>query len=72
MNTTGKREILNIVDLPENALVPEVAQFFRTTVAVVRTWITDGAFPNAYMSGKSYRIPKKDVLAYMEAQYGKR
>lgn len=72
MTTPQPREILSIEDLPENALVPEVAEFFRTTDIIVRRWIRDGAFPDAYLSGKSYRIPKKDVISYMKKQYGKR
>lgn len=70
--TAPKREILSMEDLPENALVEEVAQFFRTTIQVVRQWIKAGEFPNAYKSGRNYLIPKDDVVNYMRSQYGKR
>lgn len=68
--TAPKKEIYSIEEMPDNALVPEVAVFFRTTDMVVRKLIKDGEFPNAALRGKNYLIPKKDVIAYMNKLYG--
>lgn len=65
-----KREILSIDDMPDNALVEEVATFFRTTKMIVRKWIRDGEFPHAYLEGRSYLIPKKDIIQRMNKMYG--
>lgn len=59
-------------DLPAMCLVPEVAQFFRQTDKVIRKWIGDGRFPNAYKEGKAFLIPKEDVINYAEQKYGQR
>lgn len=59
-------------DLPENCLVNEVGQFFRQTDGTIRSWIRKGVFPNAFMGGKVYLIPKADVLQLAQDKYGKR
>lgn len=72
MAAQDKREILHVNDLPDNALVDEAAEFFRCTPLNIRNLIKDNAFPNTYKIGKQYRIPKKDIISYMESRYGKR
>lgn len=64
--------IHSIEDMPDLALVPEVAEFFRITISVCRDWIRAGKFPGVSKVGKEYRIPKQDVIALAGQMYGKR
>lgn len=68
--SSGK--VLQIEDLPENALVAEVAEFFRITDRLCMRWVREGRFPNTFRAGRSYLIPKQDVLDAAHRMYGKR
>ena len=69
-DNTVPKEINSIEDMPDNALVEEVAQFFRVTIPVVRKWIREGVFPNAYKPSRSFLVPKGDIIALMQKKYG--
>lgn len=66
------KPIHNIEDMPDLALVPEVADFFRVTIDLVRKWIRDGKLPNTTKIGKEFRIPKQDVINLAHQMYGRR
>jgi hypothetical protein len=66
-------EVLDYIDLPDLALVDEVAKFFRVTGYTIKAWLRAGeAFPNAFKVSSSWRIPKEDALAYAKKLYGDR
>lgn len=59
-------------ELPNICTLEEVAQFLRETVSSVRLMVRRDEFPNAWRSSKGYRIPKTDVLAYIEGKFGQK
>lgn len=56
---------------PELYTVGSVAKMFDVKPYTVRRWLEEGKFPNAFkLNGTRWRIPKKDLEALANQEYG--
>lgn len=56
---------MNGNDLPEFMTIAEVSKYLRLSENVVRIKRRQGVFPNAVRPGRSWLIPRDDVVVYL-------
>lgn len=56
--------------LPELLTVDELAQYLREHPNFTRKLLRMGEFPRAFRQGGRWKIPKQDVLDYVERRWG--
>ena len=63
-------EMLVVTDPEEMLTCGQVAELLGVTIGSINRWVLKGHFPNAWrvnpMSRSTWRIPRKDVDAFIE------
>lgn len=48
----------------------QVAEMFSVTPETVRDWIKEGKLPGIILGGRSYRVRRRDLIAFANHKYG--
>ena len=48
----------------------QVAEMFAVTPETVRDWIKEGKLPGIVIGGRSYRVRRRDLIAFANHKYG--
>ena len=62
---------MDLTGLPDLASAKELAALFSVDRMTISRMCRRGVFPHAFKAGNSWRIPKADVEAYLQAQWNR-
>ena len=57
-----------VVETEQHYTISQVTSIVKVSRQTVYNWIEDGAFPHSYSRGRGQRIPKSDLVNYLQAK----